>query len=319
LLEKLGLKSQTEVKNTLALLFNGNETVLTLQAESRNRAGIMNEISSENNLLETLSRMKAMKAMSDELRIRLALPAIALARQNLPHPSVVHTRSAPTLAGRIDHTFLKPDATRGDIQRICLEARTHQFATVCVNSSWIPLASELLEGGPTVPIAVVGFPLGASSSAAKAFETRQAISDGAREIDMVIAVGRLKGQEYEEVLRDIAAVIEAAHPYPVKVILETSLLSHEEKIAACCLAQAAGAAFVKTSTGFSTGGATIEDIRLMRQTVGSEIGVKASGGIRTREDAERMIAAGADRIGASASVAIVKPEASSAGTRADTY
>jgi deoxyribose-phosphate aldolase len=159
----------------------------------------------------------------------------------------------------------------------------------------------------------VGFPLGAASSASKAFETRQAISDGAREIDMVVPIGALKGREYETVFQDIRAVVEAAHPYPVKVILETSMLSLEEKIAACCLSEAAGAAFVKTSTGFGGGGATVEDIRLMRQVVDQNLGVKASGGIRTREDAERMIEAGANRIGASASVAIATSQKAATG------
>lgn len=257
------------------------------------------------------------KSMADEMRIRLASSAISQARQNLPHPSVTATRSAQTLAQHIDHTLLKADATRADIQRVCTEAREHGFATVCLNSAWIPLATDLLQGSNSVPIAVVGFPLGAASSAAKAFEARHAISDGAREIDMVIAVGALKGREYEYVLRDIAAVMEAAHPYPVKVILETSLLSNEEKIAACCLVAAAGAAFVKTSTGFGGGGATVEDIRLMREVVGPQIGVKASGGIRTREDAERMIAAGADRVGASASVSIVAQVMPGTGQKTD--
>jgi deoxyribose-phosphate aldolase len=255
--------------------------------------------------------IEQMKTMADELRMRIASPAVAQARQNLPHPSVKATRTAKDLAARIDHTMLKADTTRADIQRVCTEAREHGFATVCVNSAWIPFAAEQLQGSASVPIAVVGFPLGASSSASKAFEARQAISDGAREIDMVIAVGALKGREYEFVFRDIAAVIEAAHPYPVKVILETSLLSEEEKVAACCITQAAGAAFVKTSTGFGEGGATVEDIRLMRQVVGMEIGVKASGGIRTREDFQRMLQAGADRVGASASVAFVAQSADS--------
>lgn len=261
--------------------------------------------------MELISQLKA---MADEVRMRLASPAVAQARHNLPHPAVLMSRSAANLAARIDHTLLKADATRADIQRACAEAREHGFATVCVNSAWIPFAAEQLQGSSSVPIAVVGFPLGASSSASKAFEARQAIADGAREIDMVIAVGALKGREYEFVFRDIASVVEAALPYPVKVILETSLLSEEEKVAACCLAQAAGAAFVKTSTGFGGGGATVEDIRLMRGVVGQEIGVKASGGIRSREDFLRVLQAGADRVGASASVAIVTQTANSKPT-----
>lgn len=219
-----------------------------------------------------------------------------------------------SLAAQIDHTLLKPDATREDIRRVCKEAREHGFATVCVNSTWIPLVSELLQGSSTLPIAVVGFPLGAASTASKVFETRQAIQDGAREIDMVVHIGALKNAEYALVFDDIAEVVQAAAPYPVKVILETSALNLEEKIAACALAQAAGAAFVKTSTGFGSGGATVEDIQLMRSIVGPEMGVKASGGIRTFEDAKRMIDAGANRIGASSSVAIVTQSKSNAGS-----
>lgn len=211
-----------------------------------------------------------------------------------------------TLASKIDHTLLKPDATRAEIEKICAEARDNHFATVCVNSSHVALAAELLKGSQSKAIAVVGFPLGAASSAAKAFETQEAIRAGAQEIDMVIQIGALKSKDYATVWADIMQVVEAAAPYPVKVILETSSLTQDEKIIACALAKAAGAAFVKTSTGFGSGGATVEDIALMRKIVGPEMGVKASGGIRTFEDATRMIAAGANRIGASASVAIVQ-------------
>lgn len=210
------------------------------------------------------------------------------------------------IAPFIDHTLLKPDATAADVTRVCAEARTHGFATVCLNGSWIPLAARLLEGSEVKPIAVVGFPLGAGTPEAKAAEAADAVRNGAREIDMVIHVGALKGREYDRVHRDIAAVVAAAKPWPVKVILETALLTDEEKLLGCVLSKAAGAAFVKTSTGFGGGGATVEDVALMKRAVGDEVGVKASGGIRTAEDAMRMIQAGADRIGASASVAIVE-------------
>jgi deoxyribose-phosphate aldolase len=216
---------------------------------------------------------------------------------------------AAKLASMIDHTFLKPDATKADLEKVCEEARTHGFATVCVNSSRVAYVANLLAGSKTLPIAVVGFPLGAASSASKAFETKQAIQDGAREIDMVINIGALREQNYSFVEEDIRAVVESAKPYPVKVILETSTLSETEKVKACELSVNAGAHFVKTSTGFGSGGATVEDIKLMRKEVGSEIGVKASGGIRTFNDAIKMINAGANRLGASASVAIIKASA----------
>lgn len=212
------------------------------------------------------------------------------------------------LAQYIDHTLLKPDATQEELKRICDEARKHHFATVCVNSTNIGLTAEYLKGSDVKPIAVVGFPLGASATATKAFETREAVKAGAREIDMVINIGALKGTDYAFVLKDILAVVDAAKPYPVKVILETSNLTEEEKIIGCALSKAGGAAFVKTSTGFGSGGATVADVQLMRKVVGPEMGVKASGGIRTYEDASKMIAAGATRIGASASVAIVMKE-----------
>eukprot|EP01105_Mastigella_eilhardi_P011497 TRINITY_DN264_c0_g1_i1.p1 TRINITY_DN264_c0_g1~~TRINITY_DN264_c0_g1_i1.p1 ORF type:complete len:280 (+),score=89.64 TRINITY_DN264_c0_g1_i1:37-840(+) len=216
------------------------------------------------------------------------------------------------LAPYIDHTILKADATVDDVRRVAREARENGFATVCVNSCMVRAAAEVLAGCPTVPIAVVGFPLGAALTSSKAFESRESVAAGAKEIDMVIAVGALKARDYAYVLADIAAVVEASKPYPVKVIIETCLLSQDEKIAACVLSKAAGATFVKTSTGFSTHGATAEDIALMRKIVGDEVGVKASGGVRTADDALRMINAGANRIGASASVAIIKSEFASA-------
>jgi deoxyribose-phosphate aldolase len=209
------------------------------------------------------------------------------------------------LAGKIDHTLLKPDASREELIKICEEAKQFNFATVCVNSSNIPLVARQLKGTPVKPIAVVGFPLGAASTQSKAFEAKEAIRAGAQEIDMVINIGALKSKDYKLVYEDIKAVVEASAPHKVKVILETSSLNDEEKVIGCTLAKTAGAAFVKTSTGFGKGGATVEDVALMRRIVGSDMEVKASGGIRTQEDAEKMIKAGADRIGASASVAIV--------------
>ena len=214
------------------------------------------------------------------------------------------------LAQAIDHTLLKPESTRDDLVRLCAEAREHGFYSVCVNSSNVALAAELLANSPVKVCAVVGFPLGASSAAAKAFETRDAIACGAGEIDMVLHVGALRSKDYTSVLEDIAQVVQAAQGVPVKVILETGALTHEEKIIACALAKAARAAFVKTSTGFGPGGATVEDIRLMRQLVGPEMGVKASGGIRDRATALAMLEAGATRLGCSASVAIVQGEPS---------
>lgn len=212
---------------------------------------------------------------------------------------------AGQLARYIDHTLLAPTATRADIVKVCEEARKHGFASVCVNSTWIGLVARLLDGCRTLPICVVGFPLGAASTSAKVHETREAVIEGAQEIDMVINVGRLKGGEWDFVYDDIRAVVEAAGGKPVKVILETAMLDRKEKIAGSAISKAAGAAFVKTSTGFGGGGATAEDVALMRAVVGPGIGVKASGGVRTADDARQMIAAGADRLGASASVAIV--------------
>ncbi len=210
------------------------------------------------------------------------------------------------LADLIDHTLLKPEATDAQIEQLCKEAIEYSFKTVCVNSANIPLAAKLLENQVTVPIAVVGFPLGAAITSSKAFETKEAINAGAKEIDMVINIGALKAKDYRKTMLDIQAVVEAAKPYPVKVIIETSLLTEDEKIAACVLSKSAGADFVKTSTGFSGGGATVEDIALMRRIVGEDIGVKASGGVKTNEDAKKMIEAGASRIGASSSIDIVK-------------
>ncbi|MBI4535087.1 MAG: deoxyribose-phosphate aldolase [Ignavibacteriae bacterium] len=210
----------------------------------------------------------------------------------------------------IDHTLLKPEATVTDIEKLCGEARRYGFASVCINPSYVPLCARLLKGTDVKVCTVIGFPLGATSTASKAFEAEQAIRDGAQEIDMVMNVGMLKSGEYEYVEDDVFAVVTTAKRYRIltKVIIETGLLTDEEKVKACILAKRAGADFVKTSTGFSKGGATAGDIALMRRIVGSAMGVKASGGVRSREDALAMVASGADRIGASASVRIVTGE-----------
>jgi len=213
----------------------------------------------------------------------------------------------PKIASMIDHTLLKPDATEKEIRKLCEEAAQYKFASVCVNPAYVPLAAKLLKGTGVKVCTVIGFPLGATTSTTKAIETRDAIANGADEIDMVINVGALKSGDDETVRKDIQAVVDAAKGRAiVKVILETALLTKEEKIKGCLLAKMAGADFVKTSTGFGPGGATVEDVALMRKTVGPEMGVKASGGIRTYEAAKAMIEAGATRIGASASVAIAK-------------
>lgn len=210
------------------------------------------------------------------------------------------------LARMIDHTLLKADATAAEVTKLCQEAAKHHFASVCVNPANVPLAAKLLKGTDVMVCTVIGFPLGASSSEVKAFETKKAIAEGAQEVDMVINIGALKSKQYKLVEDDIRAVV-AACPQGIthKVIIETSLLNDEEKVTACALAKSAGADFVKTSTGFSTGGATAHDVALMRATVGPELGVKASGGVRDRQTALAMVKAGATRIGASASVAIV--------------
>ena len=206
------------------------------------------------------------------------------------------------LAPYIDHTNLKPEAAAADIKRLCEEAVCGGFASVCVNSSRVPLASELLKGTDVAVCTVVGFPLGAANSAAKACEAKKAAEDGAAEIDMVINIGLIKDGADEEAVKDIKAVVDAVPGCIVKVIIETCLLTKEEKIRACRAAMAAGAHFVKTSTGFSKAGATEEDVRLMRAAVGQAMKVKAAGGIRDAGFAERLILAGADRIGASKSV-----------------
>ena len=211
-----------------------------------------------------------------------------------------------TMASYIDHTLLKPEATEEQVLKLCAEARKYNFYSVCINSSYVSVAARALKGSAVKVCAVVGFPLGAATTATKAFEAREAIENGASEIDMVIHVGALKSGNERYVTDDIAAVVEAAGGNIVKVIIETGLLTDEEKINACRLAGKAGANFVKTSTGFGPGGATIADIQLMRETVGSHLGVKASGGVRTPEAARQMIEAGASRIGTSSGIAIVE-------------
>ena len=206
----------------------------------------------------------------------------------------------------IDHTILKADATKDDVMKIIEEAKKYHFYSVCINPTWVSLAAKELQGAPVAVCTVIGFPLGANTSKVKAFEVKNAIENGADEVDMVINIGELKDGNYDKVQKDIEAVVEAAKDQAlVKVIIETSLLEREEKIKACELAKAAGADFVKTSTGFSTGGATVEDVKLMRETVGPEMGVKASGGIHNAKEAMAMIEAGATRLGASSGVAIM--------------
>jgi deoxyribose-phosphate aldolase len=214
------------------------------------------------------------------------------------------------MAKYIDHTALKPETTAADIDALCQEAEQYQFASVCVNPSWVKRAAAELRGSDVKVCSVIGFPLGAATSEIKAMEARRAIRDGAREVDMVINIGALRSGDYETVGTDIEKVVDSAHEAGaiVKVILETALLTDEEKVIASSLARKAKADFVKTSTGFSGGGATVYDVALMRETVGPDMGVKASGGVRTASDVEDMIAAGATRIGASAGVQIVGGE-----------
>lgn len=218
------------------------------------------------------------------------------------------TASARDWASLIDHTLLKPEATEADIRRLCDEAAQYGFASVCVNPFWVKLAACLLRGTGVPVCTVIGFPLGATLSDVKAYETRRAIFDGAREVDMVINIGALKSGDDCAVEHDIEAVVEAAHEHGVlcKVIIETALLTDEEKVRACLAAKRAGADYVKTSTGFAKGGATVADVALMREVVGGEMGVKASGGVRDLEQARRLVEAGATRIGASVGVKIAQ-------------
>lgn len=205
-----------------------------------------------------------------------------------------------------DHTILKADATRKDVKRVCDEAMAYSFCSVCVNSYYVPYVANLLHGSDVKICSVVGFPLGAMSTRAKALEAKIAVMDGADEIDMVINVGALKDRDYSVVLEDIKAVKEACGEHILKVIIETCLITDDEKVKACELAKEAGADFVKTSTGFSSAGAKVEDVRLMRETVGPDMGVKASGGIHDKEFAKELVDAGANRLGTSATIEIVE-------------
>lgn len=241
------------------------------------------------------------KQVVGQLKQRGVIDKIAEAEKNGTSAAFDESK----LAGIIDHTLLNPDASEAQLIQLCEEAKQYGFAAVCVYPAHIPLTAAQLKNSPVKPIAVVDFPKGDGAGPAKAAEAQQAIRAGAEEIDMVIHNRALKSKDYEYVYRDIQAVVEAARPHIVKVIIETAKLNNVEKIAACTLAKAAGAAFVKTSTGFGGGGATVEDVALMRQVVGPGMGVKASGGIRTRADALKMVKAGANRIGASAGIAIV--------------
>ena len=213
-----------------------------------------------------------------------------------------------SVAQLIDHTLLKPEATRSQVDQLCREAAEHRFATVCVNPAWVPTCASLLRGTPVLVCSVVGFPLGATTADVKAYETRRVIFDGAREVDMVINIGALKSGDLRTVERDIDAVTQPCRDCGVvsKVIIEAALLSDEEKVTACTLAKAAGADFVKTSTGFGPGGATVADVALMRRVVGAEMGVKAAGGVKDLDSLKAMVAAGASRVGASAGVRILR-------------
>lgn len=261
----------------------------------------------EEQILERLirefsTRGSVVAGRADEIARSLGTSAsiVELDRDGAPAPD------AEGLAAMIDHTALKPETTPQDVERLCEEAAYYGFASVCVNPCYVPLAARLLAGTSVAVCSVVGFPLGASRSSIKARESEAAVADGAHEIDMVLNVGMLKSRHFDYVEADILYVVESVGEGIItKVILETALLTDEEKVAGCMLARRAGASFVKTSTGFSKGGATVADVALMRRVVGDSMGVKAAGGIRTAADARAMIAAGANRIGASSSVAIV--------------
>lgn len=206
----------------------------------------------------------------------------------------------------IDHTLLKPEATKEQITKLCEEARQYDFASVCVNTCYVPLAKQLLAGSDVKVCCVVGFPLGAMDTVSKAFEAKTAVENGAQEVDMVINIGALKDKDYDYVTKDIAAVVEASKPAIVKVIIEACLLTDEEEVEACKCSMNAKAEFVKTSTGFSTHGATPEDVALMKKTVGDVCKVKAAGGVRSYDDAMKMIEAGADRLGCSAGIKVME-------------
>jgi deoxyribose-phosphate aldolase len=241
-----------------------------------------------------------------ELVTKEVLSALGKKAVEAPPPKATPAVVDRELAALIDHTLLKPEATEAEVRKLCQEARDFHFCSVCVNTSWVSRCRDLLRGSGVKVCCVVGFPLGAMESRSKAYETREAIANGADEIDMVVNIGALKSRDLALVEKDIRAVVQAARNKVTKVILETGLLSDEEKVLACQIAKKAGATFVKTSTGFSKGSAaTAEDITLMRRTVGPRMGVKASGGVRSLADARKMIDAGATRIGTSSGVAIV--------------
>ncbi len=234
----------------------------------------------------------------------------------MPHDARKFSSLGPReLANYIDHTLLRPEATQAEVTKLCEEAIEFHFKTVCLERRWLPHAVSLLRGTEVLPITVIGFPGGDTPTAQKVSEATQAVQAGARELDMVLNRGLLAQKDYRAVYRDIESVVAAAAGLPVKVILETSELSADEKTIACALAQAAGARFVKTSTGFSRAGATVEDVRRMRELVAPPVCVKASGGIRSHADAIRMLEAGADRLGTSASVAIVTGAAAAPGAK----
>jgi deoxyribose-phosphate aldolase len=263
-----------------------------------------------------LSRVKGVALMPDEMIAAGFEPQVASAldawrKSPPPATGAVAPVSPVELARRIDHTLLKPTATEAQIRQICAEAVEHGFATVCVNPVWVPLCARLTAGSPVGVCTVIGFPLGATSTEVKVFEAQTCAVSGARELDMVISVGQLQSGDHVAVFADITAVVSAAHALgaSVKVIIEAAFLSDEEKVVACALSKAAGADYVKTSTGFGPGGATAADVALMRRVVGDAAGVKAAGGIRTAADAFTMLAAGASRIGASASIAILREAA----------
>jgi deoxyribose-phosphate aldolase len=245
-------------------------------------------------MTQNLNELKSLAAEFEQNLPPLELPA--------GHPD------SRRFSAWIDHTILKPEATPDQIETLCNEAVQFRFASVCVNPVYVPLARRLVDGSGVLVCCVVGFPLGATLTLAKAEETRLALEAGAQEIDMVIPVGLLIGGDFQAVLDDITAVVETCHPHgaQVKVILETALLNRQQKIMGCLLARTAGAEFVKTSTGFGPGGATVEDVDLMRRVVGPQMGVKASGGIRSLDDAQAMLAAGATRLGTSSGVKIVQ-------------
>lgn len=249
-----------------------------------------------------------MTAEHSDLSSRVQQKVASVLSVEIAVPPVTARLSAAELAAMIDHTVLKADATEAQVTVLCQEALEYGFAAVCVNASFVGLCHRMLAGSQVEVAAVVGFPLGATLPEVKAYEAQRSVEAGATEIDMVIHVGALKSESYDYVLGDIATVVQACHARnaALKVIIEAAALTDEEKVAACHLAQEAGADYVKTSTGFGPGGATVEDVALMRRTVGPEMGIKAAGGIRTYESALAVVAAGATRIGASAGVRIVQ-------------